>query len=84
MVEHMYTHSQSDHCVYYRCLDDGSFIYLLLCVDDMLIASERQVKIDKLKDQLSKTFEMKDLSNAKKILGMEIERDRKKGTVWLT
>ena len=25
MVEHMYTHSQFDHCVYYRCLDDGSF-----------------------------------------------------------
>ena len=84
MVEHMHTHSQFDHCVYYRCLDDGSFIYLLLYVDDMLIASKRQVEIDKLKDQLSKTFEMKDLGNAKKILGMKIERDRKKGTVWLT
>ena len=56
----MYTHSQFDHCVYYQCLDDGSFIYLLLYVDAMLIASKRQVEIDKLKDQLSKTFEMKD------------------------
>ena len=44
----------------------------------------RQVEIDKLKDQLSKTFKMKDLGNSKKILGMEIERYRKKGTVWLT
>ena len=57
--------------MYYWCLDDGSFIY----VDDMLIASKRQVEIDKLKDQLSKTFEMKDFGNAKKILGIEIERD---------
>ena len=80
MVEHMYTHSQFDHCVYYQCLDDGSFIYLLLYVDDMLIASKRQVEIDKLKDQFSKIFEMKDLVNAKKILGMEIEQDSKKGT----
>ena len=60
MVEHMYTHSQFDRCVYYRCLDDGSFIYLLLYVDDMLIASKRQVEIDKLEDQLSKVFEMKE------------------------
>ena len=49
MVEHMCTHSQFDHYVYYRCLDDGSFIYLLLYVDDMLIASKRQVEVDKLK-----------------------------------
>ena len=27
-----------DSCVYLQCLDDGSFIYLLLYVDDMLIA----------------------------------------------
>jgi hypothetical protein len=27
---------------------------------------------------------MKDLGEAKKILGMEIPRDRSKGTVWLT
>ena len=53
---------------------------MLLYVDDMLIASKRQVEIDKLKDQFSKIFEMKDLVNAKKILGMEIEQDSKKGT----
>ena len=84
MVEHMYNHSQFDHCVYYWCLDGESFIYLLLYIDDMLIASKRPMKIDKLKDHFSKTFEMKDLGNAKKILGMEIERDWKKGTVCLT
>ena len=72
MVEHMYNHSQFDHCVYYWCLDDGSFIYLILYVDDMSIASKRQVEIDKLKNQLSKAFEMKDLVNPNKILGRQI------------
>jgi hypothetical protein len=62
--------------VYLHKLQDGSYIYLLLYVDDMLIALKSQVEIDKLKAQLSKEFEMKDLVEAKKILGMDINRDR--------
>ncbi|GMP38813.1 hypothetical protein CsSME_00009935 [Camellia sinensis var. sinensis] len=50
----------------------------------MLIASTSKVEIDKLKAQLAREFEMKDLGEAKKVLGMEIKRDRKKGTVCLT
>jgi len=33
--------------------------------------------IDKLKKDLSFKFKMKDLGEAKKVLGMEIERDQK-------
>lgn len=84
MAEHGYTRSQFDHCVYFRKLLDGSFIYLLLYVDDVLIASKSKVEIDRLKAQLRTEFEMKDLGEAKKILGMEIQRDRRKGTVCLT
>ncbi|CAN1822894.1 Retrovirus-related Pol polyprotein from transposon TNT 1-94, partial [Linum perenne] len=84
MTQHGFTRSPYDHCVYFRQLGDGSFIYLLLYVDDMLIASKSKVEIDKLKVQLSKEFEIKDLGEAKKILGMEIKRDRKEGAVWLT
>ncbi|KAA3462571.1 Retrovirus-related Pol polyprotein from transposon TNT 1-94 [Gossypium australe] len=53
-------------------LQDGSFIYLLLYVDDMLIASKTQIEIEKLKTQFKKEFEMNDLGEEKKILGMEI------------
>jgi len=35
--------------------------------------------IQKLKGQLKKEFDMKDLREAKKILGMEITRDRGSG-----
>lgn len=79
-----YKRSKYDHCVYLRRLQDGSYIYLLLYVDDMLIAAKSQTEIDKLKAQLSKEFEMKDLGEAKKILGMEITRDRKRGKLWLS
>ncbi|KAL5778245.1 hypothetical protein ACOSP7_011171 [Xanthoceras sorbifolium] len=50
----------------------------------MLIASKSQVEIERLKAQLHQEFEMKDLGEAKKILGMEINRDRKKGKLCLT
>ncbi|KAE8725588.1 hypothetical protein F3Y22_tig00008386pilonHSYRG00069 [Hibiscus syriacus] len=67
-----------------KWLKDGSFIYLLLYFDDMLIASKSQKEIDKLKAQLNQEFEMKDLGEAKKILGMEISRDRQRGKLCLT
>ena len=42
----------------------------------MLRASSNISEIEKLKEQMKREFEMKDLSEAKKILGMEITRDR--------
>ena len=50
---------------------------MLLYIDDMLIVAKNRREIRKVKAQLSKEFEMKDLEAAKKILGMEIMRDRK-------
>ena len=75
MQSHCYSRSDYDCYVYHRKLLGGSFIYLLLCVDDMLIAAKSMVEIKKLKEQLNGKFEMKDLGAAKKILGMETHRD---------
>ena len=75
-----YLRSAYDACVYYQKLADGSFIYLLLYVDDMLVASRDIAEINKLKVQLSSEFEMKDLGAAKKILRMEIHRIAKEGS----
>ncbi|TXG74239.1 hypothetical protein EZV62_002818 [Acer yangbiense] len=49
-----------------------------------MVAYALPVEIDRLKAQLSSEFDMKDLGEAKKILGMEIKRDRVKGTICLT
>lgn len=43
-----------------------------------MIASKESGTIQKLKDQLSSEFEMKDLGAARRILGMDIVRDKKK------
>ena len=38
MAEQGYSRCHSDHCVYFKILDGGSYIILSLYVDDMLVA----------------------------------------------
>ena len=47
-----YHKSEYDNYVYHKELFDGSFIYLLLYVDDMLISYKNMFEINKLKTQL--------------------------------
>jgi hypothetical protein len=83
MIANGFKRSIYDSCVYIKFVD-GSPIYLLLYVDDMLIVAKSKIDIANLKTQLSSEFEMKDLDAAKKILGMEITRDRKSGLLFLS
>lgn len=76
--------SVRDHCVYIKTLEDGSKAYLLIYVDDMLLAAKDKKVISELKRKFSDKFEMKDLGAAKMILGMEISRDRTAGKLWLS
>ncbi|KAG8474280.1 hypothetical protein CXB51_033820 [Gossypium anomalum] len=84
MTSHDFKRSSFDSCVYFKKNSDGSFVYLLLYVDDMLIAVKDKGEIRKVKAQLSEEFEMKDLGPTKKILGMEILRDRKASKLYLS
>ena len=77
MSEQGYTRCHSDHCVYLKKKNDGSYIILLLYVDDMLVAGSNMQEINVLKRKLANSFAMKDLGAAKQILGMRITRDRK-------
>ena len=61
MVSQNFTRSEYDHCVYFKKLANDMFIILVLYVDDMLVAIKSMVEISRLKDQLARTFDMKDL-----------------------
>ena len=76
MISHDFKRSSFDSCVYFKRCNDESLLYLLLYVDDMLIAAKSKEKIRTVKALLNNEFEIKDLGVAKKILGMEILRDR--------
>lgn len=84
MINNGFVRCDYDSCVYLRSLGDGTHVFLLLYVDDMLIAAKEMKHIDDLKLKLHGEFEMKDLGSAKKILGMEISRDTEKGEILLT
>ena len=49
----------------------------------MLIACKEKGKIDKLTQTLKSDFEMKTLGVARRILGIDINKDRKRGTLTL-
>ena len=84
MLNHNFSRSEYDNCVYFRKLNSGDQISLLLYVDDMLIACKHRAEVEKLKTELMAVFEMKDLGPAAKILGMQIKRDRQAKTLFLT
>ncbi|KAH9803717.1 hypothetical protein KPL71_001892 [Citrus sinensis] len=65
-----YNRLSSDNCAYYKRFEDNDSIILLLYVDDMLIAGPNKDRIQELKAQLAREFEMKDLGPANKILGI--------------
>jgi hypothetical protein len=50
----------------------------------MLVAGSDMDEIRNLKTQLSKEFDMKDLGPARKILGMQITRDKQRGVLQLS
>nr|GEZ73948.1 retrovirus-related Pol polyprotein from transposon TNT 1-94 [Tanacetum cinerariifolium] len=76
ILSNEFKRSSYDIYVYYRSYAPGEYIYLLLYVDDMLITCKSKAEIGSTKSLLKREFDMKDLGEAKKILGMEIVRDR--------
>ncbi|CAM8977517.1 unnamed protein product [Rhodiola kirilowii] len=83
MINCGFKRADFDWCIYNKHVQDESEIYLLLYVDDMLIASHDIIAINNLKVQLSTNFEMKDFGSAKKILGMQIKRNRKEKKLFI-
>lgn len=70
--------------VYYKLLKDDLYVYLLLYVSDILIASKEMREIGELKLILNSEFDIKNLRIARKILSVEIERNRAKGFMFLS
>jgi len=82
MIKTRYNRCEYDGCVYFKQNDDPT--YLMLYVDDVTIAARNKVHVQKLKAQLKKEVDMKDLGEAKKILDMRITRNRGSGKLWLS
>ena len=72
-----------DECVYHK-FSGSKHIFLVLYVDDILLATNDIGILHDTKSFLSKHFEMKDLGDASFVLGIEIHRDRSRGILGLS
>ena len=83
LKSHGFDNIDPDACLY-LLMDDGEIIIVLVYVDDLLLVASSLAAIYKIKDALHKRFEMKDLGEAKVILGLAIRRDTALGTLKLS
>ena len=58
-------------------------MFLLIYVDDTLLACKDKPQIQEVKRILKSEFDMMDLGNARRILDMEIVRNREDRTLFL-
>ncbi|KXZ45879.1 hypothetical protein GPECTOR_49g463 [Gonium pectorale] len=64
--------------------EDGDRVFLLVYVDDLLIAAMKLETVAQIKSRLMSKFEIRDLGEARFFLGYEIERDRAARTLKLS
>ncbi|KAK8936102.1 hypothetical protein KSP39_PZI012973 [Platanthera zijinensis] len=70
-----FVENKVDRCIYLK-ISGSRYIFLILYVDDILLASSDLALLHESKQFLSKHFDMKDLGEASFVLGIEIIRDR--------
>jgi hypothetical protein len=75
--------NEEDNCIYAK-FKNGKFVFLILYVDDILLASSDIDLLLETKKFLSSKFDMKDLGEASFVLGIEIHRDRNEGVLGLS
>src|SRR6266540_5801944 len=68
-----YGQCNGDHTLFYRHLK-GKITILAVYVDDIIITGDDKEEIARLKECLSKAFEVKDLGRLKYFLGIEVAR----------
>jgi hypothetical protein len=75
--------NKEDNCIYAK-FRSGKFLFLILYVDDILLASSDVNALLETKRFLSLNFDMKDLDEASFVVGIEIHRDRRNGVLGLS
>jgi hypothetical protein len=75
--------NEEDNCIYAKFKNE-KFIFLVLYVDDILLASSDVHLLLETKSFLSSHFDMKDLGEASYVLRIEIHRDREKWVLGLS
>ena len=73
LVGYSFKQCDADPCIFVHTNDKGEKTYIVLFMDDFLIAGENEDDIADIKCLLAAEFDIQDLGIAKKFLGMQIE-----------
>ena len=68
--------SQGNHTLFIKKSRNGKITILIVYVDDIIVTEDDLEKIEKLKKQLAKEFEIKELGQLKYFLGIEVAHSR--------
>jgi Reverse transcriptase (RNA-dependent DNA polymerase) len=72
-----------DEFIYHK-FNGSKFVFLILYVDDILLASNDKNMMRETKKSFFKHFDMKDLDEASYVLGLKIHRDQNKSILGLS
>ena len=72
-----------DQCIYQK-VSGSKICFLVLYVDDILLAANDKGLLHEVKQFLSKNFDMKDMGEASYVRGIKIHRDRLRGILGLS
>jgi Reverse transcriptase (RNA-dependent DNA polymerase) len=72
-----------DECIYHK-FSWSKFVFLILYVDDILLASNDKNILHETNKFLFKHFDIKDIGKVSYELGLKIHRDRNKGILGLS
>ena len=83
VIKNGFKENVADQCIYLK-VSGSSYIFMVLYVDDILLASNNSDLLIETKQMLSSHFDMKDLGEASYVLGIQILRNRAKGELKLS
>jgi hypothetical protein len=69
---------------FFRGTVDGEIVWLLVWVDDILVAAQGEERVAKVKAHLIAKFDVRDLGPTTYFLGMELSHDREARSLKLT
>ncbi|PPQ82476.1 hypothetical protein CVT24_002389, partial [Panaeolus cyanescens] len=79
-----FTRLDAETCLYVMRGEGGKLCFLVVYVDDLILAATSRAYMDEIKTKLAATFKMRDLGPASYVLGIQIRRDRRKRIIGLS
>ena len=76
-----FVQSTSDACIYIDA--EGDIFFIGVYVDDIILASRDLGRIRKVKESLSRKFDIKDMGKLHYFLGMQVVQDQQTGDTWI-